>query len=215
VTSGAPPHRPVDPGAFAAFLATWSGLTIAVAGVIAQDVMNNRVEGVTAFRLSAVVAVVVPFLLALVTGNLAVATVLGLAFAMAAATFCPLLLLGIWWRGLTDVDAFAGLVVGGLLTGAAVLDNLLTDRNAGWFASLVTQPAAWAVPLSFATIVAVSRMTRHRLPVLSCHTSRSRRQTHAHKIITAGDRAGQIRGPNRMRRPALRKRPPGRQDDDS
>jgi hypothetical protein len=42
---------------------------------------------------------------------------------------------------LTDVDAFAGLVVGGLLTGAAVLDNLLMDRNAGWFAALVAQPA--------------------------------------------------------------------------
>ena len=53
-------------GAFAAFLATSSGLTIAVAGVISQDVMSKRLEGVTAFRVSAVVAVVVPFLLALV-----------------------------------------------------------------------------------------------------------------------------------------------------
>jgi cation/acetate symporter len=151
-------------GAFAAFLATSSGLTIAVAGVITQDVMSTRVEGVTAFRLSAVVAVVVPFLLALVTRDVAVATVVGLAFAMAAATFCPLLLLGIWWRGLTDVGAFAGLVVGGLLTGGAVLDNLVVDRDAGWFAALVAQPAAWAVPLSFATMVVVSRVTRHRLP---------------------------------------------------
>ena len=48
-------------GAFAAFLATSSGLTIAVAGVISQDVVSKRVEGVTAFRVSAVVAVVVPF----------------------------------------------------------------------------------------------------------------------------------------------------------
>ena len=29
------------------------------------------------------------------------------------STFCPLLLLGIWWRGLTDAGAIAGLVVGG------------------------------------------------------------------------------------------------------
>ena len=81
----------------------------------------------------------------------------------------PLLLLGIWWRGLTDVGAFAGLVVGGLLTGGAVVDNLLTDRTEGWFAALVAQPAAWSVPLSFATMIVVSRMTRHRLPL---HTSR-------------------------------------------
>ncbi len=168
-------------GAFAAFLATSSGLTIAVAGVITQDVMSKRVEGVTAFRLSAVVSVVVPFLLALVTRDVAVATVVGLAFAMAAATFCPLLLLGIWWRGLTDVGAFAGLVVGGLLTGGAVLDNLLTDRSEGWYAALVTQPAAWAVPLSFATMVAVSRMTRHRLPA---HAARFMVRLHTPEAVS-------------------------------
>ena len=37
----------------------------------------------------------------------------GLAFAVAASTFCPLLVLGIWWRGLTAVGALAGLLVGG------------------------------------------------------------------------------------------------------
>ena len=95
--------------------------------------MSKRVEGVTAFRLAAVVAVVVPLLLALVARDVAVATVVGLAFAMAAATFCPLLVLGIWWRGLTDVGALAGLLVGGALTGGVVLDNLLTDREGGWF----------------------------------------------------------------------------------
>ncbi len=167
-------------GAFAAFLATSSGLTIAVAGVITQDVMSKRLEGVTAFRLSAVVAVVVPFLLALVTRDVAVATVVGLAFAMAAATFSPLLLLGIWWRGLTDVGAFAGIVVGGLLTGGAVLDNLLTDRSAGWLASLLAQPAAWAVPASFATMIVVSRMTRHRLPV---HASRFMVRLHTPETV--------------------------------
>jgi cation/acetate symporter len=167
-------------GAFAAFLATSSGLTIAVAGVITQDVVGKRVEGVTAFRISAVVAIVVPFFLALVTRDVAVATVVGLAFAMAAATFCPLLVLGIWWRGLTDVGAIAGLVVGGLLTGGAVVDNLLTDRSEGWFAALVSQPAAWSVPLSFATMVAVSRMTRHRLPA---HTSRFMVRLHTPETV--------------------------------
>ena len=44
-------------GAFAAFLATSSGLTVAVAGVLTQDVASRRFEGVTAFRLSAVAAV--------------------------------------------------------------------------------------------------------------------------------------------------------------
>ena len=151
-------------GAFAAFLATSSGLTIAVAGVITQDVMSKRLDGVTAFRLAAVLAVVVPFLLAVLARDVAVATVVGLAFAMAAATFSPLLLLGIWWRGLTAPGALTGLIVGGLFTGAAVVDNLLHNRSGGWFAVLIEQPAAWAVPISFATMIVVSRLTRHRVP---------------------------------------------------
>jgi cation/acetate symporter len=152
-------------GAFAAFLATSSGLTVAVAGVISQDVMSRRLEGVAAFRVSAAIAVAVPLALALVANDVSVATVVGLAFAMAAATFCPLLVLGIWWRGLTAAGAFCGLVVGGALTGFAVIDRLVVDRdNSGWLATLIAQPAAWAVPASFLTMIVVSRLTRHLLP---------------------------------------------------
>eukprot|EP01032_Pedospumella_encystans_P005070 gene5070-6026_t len=54
----------VTAGAFAAFLSTSSGLAIAVAGVISQDVTGRsltvlggrRLSGVTAFRVAAVVA---------------------------------------------------------------------------------------------------------------------------------------------------------------
>jgi cation/acetate symporter len=151
-------------GAFAAFLATSSGLTVAVAGVISQDVMSRRFEGVTAFRVSAAIGVAVPLAMALVAGDVSVATVVGLAFAMAAATFCPLLVLGIWWRGLTAAGAFCGLVVGGTLTGWAVVDGLVVDRESGWLAALVAQPAAWAVPTSVLTMIVVSRLTRHQQP---------------------------------------------------
>ena len=167
-------------GAFAAFLATSSGLTVAVAGVVSQDVVSKRLEGIAAFRVSAVVAIVVPFLLAILAKEAAVATVVGLAFAMAAATFCPLLVLGIWWRGLTDTGALAGLLVGGALTGWAVLDTLLTDRSGGWFATFLALPAAWAVPLSFATMVVVSRLTAHRRPP---HTSRFMVRLHTPETV--------------------------------
>ena len=33
--------------------------------------------------------------------------------AGAASTFCPLIVLGIWWRRLTDVGAIAGMLTGG------------------------------------------------------------------------------------------------------
>jgi Na+(H+)/acetate symporter ActP len=163
----------VTAGAFAAFLSTSSGLTIAVAGVISQDLVakrwGNLISGVLAFRLAAVVAVVVPLCLALAGSGAAVATVVGLAFALAAATFCPLLVLGIWWRGLTDVGAIAGMLTGGILTSIAIVDTLAIGDRAGWAGVLISQPAAWAVPLAFTVMVVVSLATPHRRPA---HVSR-------------------------------------------
>ncbi len=164
----------VTAGAFAAFLSTSSGLSIAVAGVLTQDVagrtvLGRRLGGVAAFRLSAVVAVLVPAGTALAVPDLGVARAVGLAFAVAASTFCPLLLLGIWWRGLTDVGAIAGLLAGGLGSGAAVAWTLSSGTSSGWPDVLLEQPAAWSVPLALATMVGVSRLTRRRVPA---HTGR-------------------------------------------
>jgi Na+(H+)/acetate symporter ActP len=151
-------------GAFAAFLSTSSGLTIAVAGVISQDVMGRRFRGVRAFQAAAVVAVVVPLLMAITADGVGVARAVGLAFAVAASTFCPLLVLGIWWRRLTDVGAMAGITVGFTLSGLAVLDTLLQNRRTGWTAALLDQPAAWTVPAAFLTMIVVSLATQRRLP---------------------------------------------------
>ena len=60
----------------------------------------------------------VPCAVSIAAADIGVARTVGLAFAVAASTFCPLLLLGIWWRGLTAVGAVAGLLVGGLGSGA-------------------------------------------------------------------------------------------------
>jgi Na+(H+)/acetate symporter ActP len=159
----------VTAGAFAAFLSTSSGLAIAVAGVLSQDVTgrvfgSRRPSGITAFRLGAVLAIVVPCAGAVAAPEVGVARVVGLAFAVAASTFCPLLLLGIWWRGLTDAGAIAGLAVGGLGSGFAVGWTLITTQTTGWVAVLLGQPAAWSVPAAFLTMYAVSVATRERVP---------------------------------------------------
>jgi Na+(H+)/acetate symporter ActP len=111
------------------------------------------------------VAGVVPLVLALRVHDLEVSQVVGLAFAVAASSFCPLLVLGIWWRSLTTWGAAAGLLVGGGLSGAAVLVTVfLSPSLTGWPATLLTQPAAWTVPISFVTMAVVSRLTGQRRP---------------------------------------------------
>ncbi len=156
-------------GAFAAFLSTSSGLTIAVAGVLSQDVTGRRwgsfrLGGVAAFRVAAALAVVVPLAMSVPAQDVAVARTVGLAFAVTASTFAPLLMLGIWWRGLTPAGAVAGLLVGGLGSGTAVAWTLSTSSASGWTAALLGQPAAWSVPASVLAMVAVSRLTRSSVP---------------------------------------------------
>ena len=90
----------VAAGAFAAFLSTSSGLLTSVAGVISTDVLGPRLG--PRLPRATVIAGLVPLLLALFVSGLDVSQVVGLAFAVAASSFCPLLVLGIWWRGLTD-----------------------------------------------------------------------------------------------------------------
>jgi len=152
----------ITAGAFAAFLSTSSGLTVSVAGVIAQDLLKG---GVRSFRIATLMAVAVPLALALWARTLPVADVVGLAFAVAASSFCPLLVLGIWWRRLSTTGALAGLYVGGGLACLAVLATISGGPHEGLAGALLAQPAAWTVPIAFAVMIAVSFLTPDRVPI--------------------------------------------------
>jgi cation/acetate symporter len=152
----------VAAGAFAAFLSSASGLLTSVAGVLSTDVTGKG--SVRDFRQAAILAGVVPLALALIVSELDVSLVVGLAFAVAASSFCPLLVLGIWWRGLTALGAAAGVLAGGGAAACAVLATVLGATGTGWTATLIKYPAAWSVPLAFAVMVGVSLATRRRVP---------------------------------------------------
>lgn len=156
----------VAAGAIAAFLATSSGLLVSFAGALATDVLPGRVRD---FRVAALIGGLIPIPLALAaSGELELSRSVGLAFAVAASTLCPLLVLGIWWRGLTATGAMAGLAVGGVLSGGAVTvavaGGIDEDVLGGWPTVLVGYPAAVSVPLAFATMLAVSRLTHATAP---------------------------------------------------
>ncbi|TMQ88582.1 cation acetate symporter [Actinomadura soli] len=151
----------VTGGAVAAFLSTSSGITVSVAGVLAQDILRG---GVRSFRAATLLALVVPLGLAIAARSLAVADVVGLAFAVAASTFCPLLVLGVWWRRLTVPGALAGLVTGGLLAGTAVIVTIAAGPPDGFVGAMLAEPAAWTVPIAFTVMIAVSWCTPGRVP---------------------------------------------------
>ncbi|MEU6531346.1 cation acetate symporter [Streptomyces sp. NPDC046928] len=149
-------------GAFAAFLSTASGLTMAVAGVLTQDVLPSR--GVRHFRLGTVFAMLVPLAASVLVGGLPVADAVGLAFAVSASSFCPLLVLGIWWHRLTPPGAAAGMLVGGGSALLAVAATMAGFPQAGALHALLAWPALWSVPLGFLTMILVSLATPGRVP---------------------------------------------------
>jgi Na+(H+)/acetate symporter ActP len=155
----------VAAGAIAAFLATSSGLLVSIAGALSTDVLRGRVRD---FRIAALIGGMVPIPLALLASSLELSRSVGLAFAVAASTLCPLLVLGIWWRGLTSVGAACGLAVGGVASGVATtlaITGGIDDRLlGGWPAAVVGYPATVTVPLAFVTMVTVSRLTASSKP---------------------------------------------------
>ncbi|CAN5744875.1 cation acetate symporter [soil metagenome] len=155
----------VAAGAIAAFLATSSGLLVSIAGALATDVLRGRVRD---FRLAALVGGLIPIPLALAASSIELSRSVGMVFAVAASTLCPLLVLGIWWRRLTSVGAICGLAVGGVLSGAAttlaVTGSIDDGLLGGWPAALIDYPAAVTVPLAFLTMVVVSLLTASTAP---------------------------------------------------
>ncbi len=152
----------VAAGAFAAFLSTSSGLLISMSGALSHDIMGR---GVRAFRTSAIVIGTVMTVLGIFVANISINVLVGWAFAVAASTFCPLLLLGIWWRRLTWIGALGGLLLGGGASSVAVILTMVGVGKTGWPAVLLGEPAIWTVPLSFLTMVFVSLATPRALPL--------------------------------------------------
>lgn len=171
----------VAAGAFAAFLSTSAGLLLSVAGVLSTDLLPRRLGD---FRIAAHVAGVVPMVAALGAIRLDFSVTVSLAFALAASTFCPLLVLGIWWRGLTDRGAVTGMLAGGgtaVLAVGATLAGLAPD---GWVGILMARPALVTVPLTFLVMVLVSRATVQRAP---SNVGRTLLRLHAPERLGLGD----------------------------
>ncbi|RBO80135.1 sodium/solute symporter [Nocardia puris] len=151
----------VAAGAIAAFLSTSSGLLVSIAGVLSTDVLRGRIRD---FRVAALVAGAVPLGLSLTVASLDLSRTVALAFSVAASTLCPLLVLGIWWRGLTAKGAAAGLITGGSAAGGAtavsVAGGVPESVANGWLSAILGYPAAVSVPLAFLTMIGVSLATR-------------------------------------------------------
>lgn len=165
-------------GAFAAFMSTFSGLLVSMSGAFAHDIYGKMLrpnatgdERMKAFKWAAVGVGVVSMVLGLFVETFDIATMVGWAFAIGAASYFPLLLLGSWWRGLTSTGAASGMLVGGVASLLAIVTSMLLDKKiltmdvSPLVRSLLEQPAIWGVPLSLIIMFVVSKLTASQIPV--------------------------------------------------
>ncbi|MQA62679.1 MAG: cation acetate symporter [Actinophytocola sp.] len=148
-------------GVFSAFLAATSGLVFSVAGVVSTGLLPERVRD---FRLAAALLALVALGLSLLPRSPDLAHSIGVAFALAASTFCPVLVLGIWWRGLTAKGAAAGMVAGGGTVLVALALDIISSHTGDWAPTLVQRPALISVPAAFLLAVVISSATRGDVP---------------------------------------------------
>lgn len=159
-------------GAFAAFMSTFSGLLVSMSGAFAHDIYGKILrpnatppQRLIAFKFAAVGVGVISMLLGLMVESFDIAMMVGWAFAIGAASYFPLLLLGAWWRGLTAKGAAVGMVGGGMASLAAIVTTMLIDKKvitlelSPLVRSLAEQPAIWGVPLSILLMIFVSKAT--------------------------------------------------------
>lgn len=180
-------------GAFAAFMSTFSGLLVSMTGAVAHDVYGRILkpsstpeQRMKMFKFAAIGVGSIAVLLGTLVEKLEINFMVGQAFAIAAASYFPLLFMSVWWRGLTMKGAAIGMLSGGLLaltgiTLTSVSDIALKTSAANgtanslqgledfWIAHplariLCEQPAIWAVPLAIILMIVVSKVTAKDIP---------------------------------------------------
>ena len=169
-------------GAFAAFMSTFSGLLVSMSSALAHDIYGRMLkpdsspeQRLKAFKWAAVIIGVVSVGLGTQVEKLNINYLVGQAFAIAAASYFPLLFMSVWWRGMTMKGAATGMLVGGLMALGAITLTTLSDVYAVqsladfWVANplvriLCEQPAIWAVPLAIILMIVVSKATASTVP---------------------------------------------------
>ena len=166
---GAPMMGFISAVAFATILAVVSGLGLAGASAIAHDLYGRVFRNVDERReviVSRIATVAIGLLavaLGLVFRGQNVAYTTALAFAVAASANFPVLLLAIYWPGLTTAGALAGGFTGLVsAVGLTVIGPAIWVKVLSHAAPLFPYdpPAIVTIPLAFAVTVAVSLATR-------------------------------------------------------
>jgi cation/acetate symporter len=159
--------------AFATILAVVSGLALAGASAISHDIyamvvkggQANELEEVRVSKIATLFLGVLAIILGIIFENQNVAFMVGLAFAIAASCNFPVLVMSIFWKGLTTrgamIGGFLGLIsaVVGVILSPAVWEATLGFAK-GSAPIKLDNPAIFSMTLAFAGIWLFSLLDR-------------------------------------------------------
>ncbi|MGE3993658.1 cation acetate symporter [Pseudorhodoplanes sp.] len=160
--------------AFTTVLGTVSGLIVAASGAVAHDIAASvfRVnltdhEKIRIAKIAAVVVGVLAMALGILFEKMNVNFLVGWAFSVAASANLPSLVMLLFWKGTTKQGITAAILVGMLSSLAWILLSGDTFRDIygldpGTAPAPFSQPGIVTIPLGFATVIAVSLLTRSR-----------------------------------------------------
>ena len=134
----------VAAGALAAALSTAAGLLLVISASVSHDlikkIINPKISEkneLVAARLSAVVAVCVAGYFGINPPGFVAATV-ALAFGLAAASFFPAIILGIFYKRMNKEGAIAGMIVG-----IVTMLYYMLKYKLGWFDDVLPSKSQW------------------------------------------------------------------------
>ncbi|XCF07896.1 sodium:solute symporter family protein [Tamlana crocina] len=149
----------VAAGALAAALSTAAGLLLVISSSVSHDLIKKMINPnisekgeLIAARLSAVIAVCVAGYFGINPPGFVAATV-ALAFGLAAASFFPAIILGIFYKKMNKEGAIAGMVVG-----ITTMLLYMIKYRLGWFDDAVPDKSEWwfgISPEGFGTVAMV------------------------------------------------------------
>lgn len=132
----------VAAGGLAAALSTASGLLLVISSSVAHDIYGEIINPEASDRKRLLVGRVMIFLAVVIAGLLGifppgfVAEVVAFAFGLAAASFFPVIVLGIFWKRCNKEGAIAGMLVGLIFTFSMIV-MMRADRVLGMDAPII------------------------------------------------------------------------------
>jgi len=157
----------VAAGAMAAMLSTSVGLLISMTTSLSHDVYAGVLrpnstdrERLVFAKLGAVVLTVIALVASIWLKDQNVAILVAMCFGIAASTFAPVLILSVWWSGLTKEGVIAGLVVGLIVSLTFTFARFSAVPEIAGI-RVLGNPALYGVPAALLSIIAVSLMTKN------------------------------------------------------